>query len=220
MNSHCIYKYEFAKKIICDEGYEKEILWQSNLNFYEISESCFLRELAWVILSAGMREQIIRKFFKYLTPHFYNWKSAEIISRNEKKCFKKAIKIFKNEKKINGIIASAKIINQTGYTNLKEKIEQNPIDTLKIFPYVGNITVYHLAKNIGLNVAKPDRHLVKIAKNEGFNDVQEFCKYISDRCEDSIPVIDIVFWRFANLNSNYLDDLSSINFNDINECRI
>ena len=50
MNSQCIHKYKFVKKIICDEGYEEEINWQSNLNFYDITESCFIRELAWVIL--------------------------------------------------------------------------------------------------------------------------------------------------------------------------
>jgi len=206
MSSLCIHKYKFVKRIVCDEGYEEEINWQSNLNFYDITESCFIRELAWVILSTGMKEQIIRKIFGNLTPYFYNWESAKKICCNEKKCYNGAIKIFRNEKKIKGIIESAKIINQFGYTNLKKEIEQSPIDTLKIFPFIGDVTVYHLAKNIGIDVAKPDRHLVRIAKNEGFKDVQEFCRFISDGCEDSIPVIDIVFWRFANLNSNYLDD--------------
>ena len=220
MNSQCIHKYKFVKKIICDEGYEEEINWQSNLNFYDITESCFIRELAWVILSTGIKEQIIRKIFGNLTPHFYNWESVKKICCNEKKCYNGAIKIFGNKKKIKSILESARIINQFGYNNLKKEIEKSPIDTLKIFPFIGDVTVYHLAKNIGINVAKPDRHLVRIAKNEGFNDVQDFCRFISERCEDSIPVIDIVFWRFANLNSNYLEDLSSINFNDAIECHI
>ena len=206
-------KYQFIKQIVCDEGYEKEITWQANIKFNEIDESYFLRELAWVILSAGMKEQIIRRIFQKITPCFYNWQSADIIINNKQVCFDNAIKIFKNEKKISAIIESAEIIFDRGFNVLKENITSNPIETLRIFPFIGKITVYHLAKNIGLCVAKPDRHLVRIAKKEGYDDVQTFCERISEISGDSVPVVDIVFWRFANLSNDYLEVLSSVNFN-------
>lgn len=76
-------------------------------------------------------------------------------------------------------------------------------DVLKILdelPWIGPITKYHLAKNLGFQVAKPDRHLVRIAKHFGYRDVQVMCAEIGNSTGDSIPVVDLILWRYANLN--------------------
>lgn len=54
-------------------------------------------------------------------------------------------------------------------------------------PWIGPITKYHLAKNLGVDCIKPDRHLVRIAKNNGFKDPFEMCEYISETIEDTPP---------------------------------
>lgn len=213
MGSHIILKYQFVKQLICDEGFLDELKWQDNLCFEDLDESTFLKEISWVILSAGMKEQVIRKIYQRLTPHFFYWNSSRDIVNNKDKCYNNAIIIFNNSRKIKAIIQTANIIYNNGFENIKLKISENPIETLISFPFIGKITVYHIAKNIGLSLAKPDRHLVRIAKKEGYDDVQDFCKYISEKSGDSISVVDIVFWRFANLNRDYLEILSSINFN-------
>jgi len=212
MDSQLVFKYKFAKQVVCDEGYSNEIEWQNEIYFEDLEESNFLKELAWVILSAGMKEQVIRGVFYKLTPYFYDWQSAKLIVNNKLKCYENAIRIFRNHKKISAIIESAEILYERGFDTIKEDIKIDPLKILRTFPFIGNITVYHLAKNIGLSVAKPDRHLVRIAHKEGFDDVQDFCKVISELSGDSVPVVDIVFWRFANLTNDYLNILSSINF--------
>ena len=212
MSNQLVLKYEFAKQIVCDEGFLDEITWQENVCFDDLDESIFLREVAWVILSTGMKEQIIRRIFQKISPCFFNWESVKKIVDNKQKCYGAAIKIFRNKRKIAAIIQSCVIIDEIGFSEIKKRIGKNPIETLETFPFIGEVTVYHLAKNIGVCVAKPDRHLVRIAENEGFDDVQKFCKILSDLSGDSIPVVDIVFWRFANLTRDYLDMLSSINF--------
>jgi len=215
MTSPCILekKYSFVKQIVCDEGYENEISWQSNINFDKVTERDFLREIAWVILSSGMKEQVIRKIFPDISKSFFNWESSYQIVKNKDICYNKAIRIFNNKRKVSAIIKSAEKVNSTGFNQLKKIVKIEPIDTLITFPFIGPITAYHLAKNIGICIAKPDRHLVKIAKSEGYKDVQNFCSDISKISGDSIPVVDIVFWRYANLHSNYLETLSAINFN-------
>jgi hypothetical protein len=212
--THLQLKYNFAKQIVFDEGYANEVLWQETVDFEELSESSLLRELAWVILSSGMKEQIIRRIFKNISPCFFNWCSSSLIAINASECYKNAIGIFRNQKKINAIINSSKQVYEIGFEELKECISDNPIETLLDFPFIGRVTVYHLAKNIGICIAKPDRHLVRIAELEGFDNVQEFCETISNLTGDCIPVVDIVFWRFANLNRDYLDILSSINYSN------
>lgn len=214
MNEELKIKYEFAKTIVIDEGFQDEILWQSQLNFYDLTESSFLREIAWVILTCGMKERIIRNIFEAISHCFFQWSSAQKIINNREKCHVSALKIFNNEQKITAILNAADQVKRNGFENIKGEIHSNPIPFLKTFDYIGPVTVYHLAKNIGLPVAKPDRHLVRIAKQENYLDVQSFCGDISRMSGDPIPVVDIVFWRFATIEHNYLNVLSSLNIGE------
>lgn len=211
MVSSLLLKYVFAKTIVQDEGFRDEILWQSNLCFDDLDESTFLREIAWVILTCGMKEAIIRDRFEAISSCFFHWSSALKITCNREKCETSALKIFHNKQKISAIIDAADQVNAMGFGKLKKKIQSNPVTFLQTFDYIGPVTVYHLAKNIGLPVAKPDRHLVRIAQQENYGDVQSFCGEVSRLSGDSVPVVDIIFWRFATIDNDYLNVLSSLN---------
>ncbi|MBA7467119.1 hypothetical protein ES707_02315 [subsurface metagenome] len=76
---------------------------------------------------------------------------------------------------------------------------------LKSLPHIGDITKYHLARNLGLNYAKPDRHLVRISNLFEHTNVQELCKKLSILTDDPIGLVDLVLWRFATLYPNYLE---------------
>jgi hypothetical protein len=70
---------------------------------------------------------------------------------------------------------------------------------------MGPATSHHLAKNIGLDVVKADRHLLRIAEKAGYNCPDELCETISEYVGDKKSVVDVVIWRFAATQSNYLD---------------
>ena len=199
--------YQEIKKIVIIAGYKSEIDWQSGIKLSDISEEHFVRELAWVIVSSGLNEKVARKVFNRISPEFYHWKSIERIISNRSEKFQTAIKIFGNKNKIMAIIESIELVNQIGFEQIKEKLSNDPFETLMMFPYIGPITSYHLAKNIGLDIAKPDRHMTRIANLFGFSDVQNLCESISRFSGDCISVIDIVLWRFATLENNYLEIL-------------
>jgi endonuclease III len=201
-------EYQMVKEFVISMGYEKEIRWQETISFDDVDESSFLRELAWVILSSGMREKIVRNIFPEISEIFFFWKNTHLILSYKEKCLSQAIKIFNNKSKISAIIAAAQRINEIGFPDLKKRIENNPLATLRQFPFIGPVTSYHLAKNIGVPIAKPDRHLVRIANLNGFANVQDFCMRISDISGDCISVVDIIFWRFAASCPDYLIRLS------------
>jgi len=196
--------YNLAKGIVLNAGYGTEIEWQASLDFDLITEADFLREHAWVALSAGMHERIIRRYFGIISPCFYDWQSARIIVEQESNCRNLALSYFNNQRKIDGIIQTAHIIASFGFASYKEEIRCNPLQVLQSLPFIGPVTRYHLAKNIGLPFAKPDRHLVRLASSVGYSDVQQFCKDISENTGDSISVVDIVLWRFANITNAYV----------------
>lgn len=210
MMAKLILKYTYAKQTVIEKGYLDEIMWQSNINFDEVDESTFLREIAWVILSSGMREQVVRNLFYNISKCFFNWESANVIIENEDRCVNGALKFFNSKPKIYAIVNAAQKIDDIGFLEVKKLISESAIDNLRDFSYIGPVTVYHLAKNIGLPVAKPDRHLRRIATMEGYSDVQMFCDDISRMSGDSVPVVDIVLWRFATIENKYLNVLSSL----------
>jgi len=196
--------YQKAKETVIRAGFRDEISWQESVNFDDVTESDFLREHAWVTLSAGMRERVIRNLFQAISLSFYDFESAEIIVENESRCRYLALRYFNNPKKIDAIILTAHKISYNGFSTFKESLYLNPLEMLQSLPYIGPVTCYHLAKNIGLQVAKPDRHLTRLANHTGYDDVQTFCKDISLQTGDSVPVVDIVLWRFASITASYL----------------
>jgi len=82
--------------------------------------------------------------------------------------------------------------------------EIDPINALQQFPYIGPATSYHVAKNIGFPVAKPDRHLCRFAELSGYQNPSDLCQALAEYIGDPIAVVDIVLWRFATLQHDYM----------------
>jgi len=197
--------YLKAKDTIIRAGFRDEISWQESVNINRVTESDFLREHAWVTLSAGMQERVIRNLFRGIASSFYDFQSAEIIVENKYDCRNAALGYFNNQRKIDAIILMSQKIYADGFEKFKDVLCLSPLETLQSLPYIGPVTCFHLAKNIGIQVAKPDRHLTRLANHAGYKDVQEFCRDLSMKTGDSVPVVDIVLWRYASITDSYLD---------------
>jgi hypothetical protein len=165
----------------------------------------FLQEYAWVVLASGMREAVVRRKFPLVSACFYSWRSAEQIADDAEACVRAALGVFRHEPKMRAIATTATLVAREGFPIFKQALEARPLDTLLELPYIGPITQYHLAKNLGVNMAKPDRHLVRIAHLFGHPSVQDFCGAVSSETGAKISVVDLVFWRFATLRKDYMD---------------
>ncbi len=201
---HLVERYVDAKEVIIDEGFDYELDWQQELDFTNTQESDFLREAAWVILSSGMREAIIRMKFPEITSAFLGFSNAAVIIDNANKCHADAMESFGHTGKIDAIISLALRVVNDGFETIKNLTSLNGVKYLQSFAFIGPATSYHLAKNLGLNVSKPDRHLCRVAEVSGFDSVEELCEKISNITGDSVPVVDLVIWRFATIRSDYL----------------
>lgn len=92
------------------------------------------------------------------------------------------------------------IINQKGFEAIAEEIAADPLQTFDQFPFIGPITQFHLAKNLGIPVAKSDRHVSRLAACCGYGNVQEFCGNIALLTGDPIDVVDTLR-RFATITA-------------------
>jgi hypothetical protein len=165
---------------IIEMGYEEEINWQRNLKPCDNWNNFFM-EACWVILNSGMKEQVARKIWgKIQYAWSINLDISEVFGHKGKVA---AIKFIKDRQ--------ALLFNE--YANSKNKIEY-----LQTIPYIGKITCYHLAKNLGHDCVKPDRHLERIAQQYNTTP-NELCEKLSKETGEKKCVIDIVIWRACNL---------------------
>ncbi len=197
--------YMTAKEAVIDEGFAPEIDWQDEIRLSRVTESDFLREAAWVVLSSGIRESVVRQRFPAISSAFYCWRSAHLIAGNLGVCTVRAFAEFRHRAKIGAIARIAELVNAHGFTSIKACVESEGIAYIRQLPFMGPATAYHFAKNIGLDVVKPDRHLLRVTAAAGYEHPADLCKDISASVGDRVSVIDLVIWRFATLRSDYTE---------------
>jgi hypothetical protein len=196
------YYYE-AKERVYRDGYYSEIYWQEKQDPAKISTKKYYSEYSWVVLSSGMRETVIRNKFIRLTQIFGNWNPRFVTDSREivQQC---ALQEFNNLPKIRALILMADYLNLNPIQLEIENISTLGYSYLQKFPFLGPATSLHFAKNLGFTTSKPDRHLIRISSMFGYECPVNFCKIISEITGEKESVIDIVLWRFATLEKNYL----------------
>jgi hypothetical protein len=153
-------------------------------------------------LCAGFREQVVRNRFDYISLCFFDWNSAAEIVLNAQRCRQTAFSAFRNPRKLDAIIAIADLIVTHGFDSLKTRILKNPIDELRRFPFVGDVTVFHLAKNLGFAYAKPDRHLMRLVRRARMKSAEVLCRWLATATGDTVPYVDLILWRYLASGSN------------------
>jgi hypothetical protein len=143
----------------------------------------FWMEYSWVVISSGIKNQVARII----------WNRVLLAMTEGKPIYPGAFRHKGKAEAIETMWQAKETTFVEEYLKAKDKIGY-----LETLSWIGGITKYHLAKNLGLPVCKPDRHLTRIAKQYGMTPV-EMCERLSRETGDSIAVIDSVIWRAANL---------------------
>lgn len=202
--------YLTAKDAVVARGFAWEIDWQAERRLDRVNESEFLRECGWTVLSSGFRESVVRRCFGAISEAFLHWHSAEVIRANRESCRRTALGAFRNERKIDAILNIACFVADCGFESILRRIRQEDVRFLQTLPHIGPVTAFHLAKNLGLPVVKPDRHLRRIASAAGLGSPRELCELISEWLGEPIQVVDVVLWRYATLSSDYLSMFGAV----------
>ena len=177
--------YLLARTTIIVDGYQDEIDYVRNIKpISEQKEADFFREFVWVVLNAGMKEQIARKIFD---KYFDSCGDSSVIGHKGKR---DAIE--------QGFVYSKKWFEHLQLLHTT----QSQLNFFESLPWVGPITKYHLARNLGIDCVKPDRHLVNWAKRLGYVSPYDMCRdiqYFMDDPQEKLGVIDVILWRYCNL---------------------
>lgn len=192
--------YLTAKRAVIEHGYLDELVWQAKAPTLPLTTQRFTREAAWVVLCAGMRESVVRRVFDPLTNAFLGFDPIKI-THDPIAVRDDALKIFGNERKVDAVLSIAETARRLGTRGLRKEFA-DPENFLRSLPFVGPVTWRHLAKNLGADVPKADRHLVRLAAAAGRASVDCICGEISQWLGEPAAVVDIVLWRWSVLHAS------------------
>jgi hypothetical protein len=193
--------YLTAKRAVVDRGFSHEIAWQATAGLATLTTAAFVREAAWVVLSSGLRESVVRGLFSRFARVLHDF-DPRALTADPSAARDAALTVFGHKGKVEAILDIATTVDQLGEDGLREVMHGDPQSFLCSLPYIGPVTWRHLAKNLGVPVAKPDRHLVRVARATARPSVDALCEEISVWLGEPVPVVDVVLWRWSILHSS------------------
>lgn len=178
--------YLGLKAALVKRGYSEEITWAETLQPCANARD-FALEHAFVVCNSGMKAQIARPIFEKV-------KVALLAGRP-------ASGVFGHRGKSDAIDVVWDC-RDDWYWHWRGWVIEAPIDEqlawLQKLPWIGKITAYHLAKNLGVDCCKPDRHLVRLAEVIS-SEPETLCHELAAATGDRVATVDTVLWRAANL---------------------
>lgn len=137
--------------------------------------------LIMIIFYSGFRASTVESKVKIILAHFPDSKTVSKYSTNNLRTILADSKMIRNKRKINSCIANAKIFQDlvekfVSFNNYLESFNANSsFENLILlkeeleyrFEYLGGTTVYHFLTDLGFNVIKPDRVILRIFKRLG-----------------------------------------------------
>lgn len=184
----------------------------ANTDFNTITPEFFWSEYIWVVYASGFSSKIISKLYPKLLDayslakhEFLDYAHNHLDIKDRGLYMKKSLSIVNNKIKAFSVFEMSHreglALSDIGWDKYRSSLD-NP-EKLQRLPYIGPITCYHLARNLGqLKWVKPDLHLTRLSKHWGFADPIEMCKAIQKEVNMPLGLIDLVlFYAARNFGS-------------------
>lgn len=165
-----------AERAVRAAGYAGDIEWSEGCT-EPTSADEFASEAIFVICNSGMRFTVAQGIFNRIMPRLTSGGSSSEVFGHKGKCG--AIDHIWAERE--------RLLDE--YRAAPDKLA-----FCESLPFIGGITKYHLAKNFGADVAKPDVHLQRLAAAEGTT-AQALCERLAEQTGYRIATVDVVLWR-------------------------
>jgi hypothetical protein len=155
---------------------DEDIEWSENAGPPDDAED-FALEAIFVICNSGMKNTVARRIFEKVKAALQVGQSARTV--------------FGHSGKVGAIDRVWAERDQlfVAYTAATDKVA-----FCETIPWIGGITKYHLAKNFGAQVAKPDVHLQRLADLHGVS-AQALCERLAKATGYKVATVDLLLWR-------------------------
>ena len=155
----------------------EDILWSESLSLPQDEED-FALNFIFVVVNSGMHNQVAQKIFD---------RCLDAVRRGDP-----VTSVFKHPGKARAI---DEVWNNRHTHYQAFLVAPDRLAYVANLPWIGKITKYHLAKNLGIaDVAKPDVHLQRLADREGCS-VQAMCERLALQVGYRVGTVDTILWR-------------------------
>lgn len=172
--------YKSVRADVVAAGYERDIEWAQNVEEPSTAEA-FAGEAIWVILCSGMKEQV-----------------ARIIQARVWAAIDEGGPVFSVFRHAGKAAAIERIWRDRAALFAAFQVADDKVEWCRSLPWIGNITKWHLAKNLGVDCAKPDVHLARVAAHYSTTPAA-LCAALAASSGDRVATVDCVIWRACNL---------------------
>lgn len=162
-------------------GWAADIEWSENVKAPTNAQH-FALEIVYIICNSGMRWKVARAIYDRVAVELLAGRAPDSVFGHKRKCISIGRVWLEREK----------LFRQ--YSALMS--DDSRVEFLGELPHIGPITKWHAAKNFGLDVAKPDRHLERVAAWTG-ETVTALCTRLAAASGDRVATVDYVIWRAA-----------------------
>lgn len=189
--------YRYANRLVMHHGYEDQINWLEDLlkeqPYKSIGWQQFFTEYTWVVFTCGFRADIVRKYWEDIRTALRDFDIRQVREMNFETLLENMP--IKNKQKIRAIIKTSHMIDEEWFKSLRSsKSWQEVRDVLIKLPFIGNVTVWHIMRNLGVDCFKPDRHIENLASLLKMDSGMVF-QIITGETETYIGVADYILWR-------------------------
>lgn len=173
-----ISKELFAKidRAVRKAGYSGAIRWSENIR-PPVNANAFASEAIYVICNSGMSNKVAVPIFERCMRALRQGRSAKTEFGHPGKAeaideiWRRRRSLFRKYHEAEDLIAFCETL-----------------------PWIGGVTRYHLGKNLGADVAKPDVHLNRLAAPSG-ETAQQLCDRLAKETGYRAATIDLILWR-------------------------
>lgn len=169
-------QFREIEAVLRARGYGETITWSENV-IPPADARAFAREAIYVICNSGMN---------FKTANGIYWRCVRALRRGQS-----SSEEFGHKGKTKAIdhIWRHRQILFAGF-----RIAENKVAYCHTLPFIGQITKYHLAKNLGVDTIKPDVHLMRLAVRERGSAIA-LCERLAFLTGYKLSTIDSILWR-------------------------
>jgi endonuclease III len=106
--------------------------------------------------------------------------------------------VYRHQRKVEAMVDMAGVLHRN--PGIGSRLEQmgveSALDYMQTLDGIGKVTKYHLARNIGFDVVKPDRHLSRLADVMGTTPT-ELCQAVRRDTGERIGAVDFVLYQWC-----------------------
>jgi hypothetical protein len=169
-------RFARIERAVREAGYGHIIVWSESVIEPRSAET-FAAEAIYVICNSGLRVTVAKPIHRRCMRALRRGQSSSTVFGHPGKVVA-----------IDEIWAMRRALFKA-YRRAEDKLE-----FCQTLPWIGPVTKHHLAKNFGVDTAKPDVHLERLAKAEGISPGM-LCARIAKQTGYRVATVDSILWR-------------------------